>query len=197
MEIDRLAVGELLESVAARAPVPGGGAVAALTAGLAAALGRMVVAYSGTKQEAGLAEAGDALGRLQQRALELAGADAEAFARLSELWTLPAEDEHRRAEWAGVVAGAIDAPRRVIETSRETLRVLDRLSAAASRNLRSDLAIAALLAQAAAEAAAWNVRINLPLVADDAEARRLEAETETVLAEVGALRDAVERACRH
>ena len=43
------------------------------------------------------------------------------------------------------------------------------------------LAVAAALARAGAEAAACNVRVNLPQLADEAEAARLEQETARLL----------------
>ena len=46
MTLDRLSVDELLAEIGAKSPTPGGGAVACVTAALAAALGRMVVNYS-------------------------------------------------------------------------------------------------------------------------------------------------------
>jgi formiminotetrahydrofolate cyclodeaminase len=198
--IDQQKVGELLDSIAARQPVPGGGAVAALTAALAAALGRMVVEYSRGKASAAGHEAlqDDALSRLsglQAAALNLADADAEAFATLSGLWKLEPDDPRRRAEWAGAVAAAIDAPRRVAESSLEALDLLDRLSESTGANIRSDLAIAALLAQASTEAAACNVRINLPLLEDPAQAERLAAETAEKIERAGRFRDRIMHAC--
>jgi formiminotetrahydrofolate cyclodeaminase len=199
--IDQQQVGELLDSIAARQPVPGGGAVAALTAALAAALGRMVVEYSRGKPAAAGHEAlqDDARSRLsglQAAALNLADADAEAFATLSGLWKLKPDDPRRRAEWAGAVAAAIDAPRRVMESSLETLDLLDRLSESTGANIRSDLAISALLAQASTEAAACNVRINLPLLEDTAEAERLAAETAQKIERAGRFRDRIVQGCR-
>ena len=46
MTLDRLTVRELLSSVGSRSPTPGGGAAAAITAALAAAVGEMVVNLS-------------------------------------------------------------------------------------------------------------------------------------------------------
>jgi formiminotetrahydrofolate cyclodeaminase len=199
--IEQHTVSELLDAIAARQPVPGGGAVAALTAALAAALGRMVVEYSrgkssATGHEALHAEVLSALADLQARALTLAEADAEAFGKLSGLWKLKRDDPQRQAQWPGAVAAAIDAPRRVMETSRQALELLNRLSESVGANIRSDLAISALLAQAGAEAAACNVRINLPLLEDADEGRRLEAETVQRLAAAADLRRAIEDACR-
>jgi formiminotetrahydrofolate cyclodeaminase len=199
--IDQQKVGELLDAVAARQPVPGGGAVAALTAALSAALGRMVVEYSrGRKSSAGHeqahAEILSSLARLQSTALSLADADAEAFAKLSALWKLARDDPRRRQEWPGAVAAAIDAPRRVMEAALEALGCLERLSGSVGANIRSDLAISALLAQAGAEAAACNVRINLPLLDDAQQAGDLERETARRLEQAASRRRAIEAACR-
>jgi formiminotetrahydrofolate cyclodeaminase len=199
--IDQQNVGALLDAIAARRPVPGGGAVAALTAALSSALGRMVVEYSRGKPSAAgheteHAEVLAALHGLQGRALALADADAQAFAKLSGLWKLKRDDPQRRAEWPAAVAACIDAPRRVMDASLEALDCLERLSASVGANIRSDLAIAALLAQAGAEAAACNVRINLPLLDDRREAERLETETAGRLATAAARRGAVAAACR-
>jgi formiminotetrahydrofolate cyclodeaminase len=199
--IDQQKVGGLLDAIAAKQPVPGGGAVAALTAALSSALGRMVVEYSQGKKaaaghEAEHAEILAALGRLQADALALADADAEAFTKLSGLWKLKRDDPQRQAAWAGAVAACVDAPRRVMDASLEALDCLDRLSASVGANIRSDLAIAALLAQAGAEAAACNVRINLPLLDDAEEAARLEAETARRLETAAAARSAIAAACR-
>ena len=56
MSIGKRTVQELLCSVAARTPAPGGGAVAATVGALAAALSEMVGNYSQGKPEAGGAE---------------------------------------------------------------------------------------------------------------------------------------------
>lgn len=193
MTLAQRTVGDLLDSVSAREPTPGGGAVAALVAALAAALGRMVVAYGRSPRD-------DSAGRLtslQQAALALAEQDMQAFGHLAAAWSRPRDDPGRVGAVAGAARGAIEAPQLVMANAVEVLHVLEHLSQKANANLRSDLAIAALLAQSAAEAAAWNVRVNLPLLgADDpGEAGRLESETVATLERIGRTRDAVERAC--
>jgi formiminotetrahydrofolate cyclodeaminase len=50
----------------------------------------------------------------------------------------------------------------------ERLLALPEGPATTNRQLDSDLAMSAILALAAAESAAWNVRVNLPHVADEA-----------------------------
>ncbi|MHC4947982.1 MAG: cyclodeaminase/cyclohydrolase family protein [Planctomycetota bacterium] len=180
-------VGAFLDALAAKRPVPGGGAVASLVAALGAALGRMVVAYSAGKpalaEHAALhAEAAADLEHLQRRAAELADADARAYDRLNRLMKLDRESAERRAAWEPAVRAAIDAPRGVLAACLALLERLETLTGRTNRMLGSDLAIAAVLAEAAARAAAWNVRINLPLLDD--EAARVALGT-AVAAEIG------------
>ena len=200
MMIGQESVENLLAAIAAKTPTPGGGAVAAITSALAAALGQMVVNYSCSKPS--LAdhtelheEALRTLAELQGSALRLADADAEAFAHLSDLWGLPADDARRQAEWNDAVAAAIDAPRQVMGASMATLRLTERLSGKTIRNLRSDLAITALLAEAGARAAACNVRINIPLLNDKAQAAELEAQVVGILQQAAKICAAVQEAC--
>ncbi len=190
----------LLAAVAAKQPTPGGGGVAAVTTGLAAALAEMVIRYRVGKPEAAEhapvhERALERLGALRTEALMLADRDAAAFERLSALWKLQRDDPKRVAAWDDAVAGAIDAPRAVMAAALETLEILDRVRDTVGRNLRSDLAIAALLARAGAEAAACNVRINLPQVGDDAESARLERATASDLEQAAALQAAVAATC--
>ncbi len=179
-------VGQLLEMVAAKTPAPGGGTVAALTTALAAALGQMVAHFSAGRSDTAEhkelhQEALRTFEQLRKASIDLADADAEAFSRLSELWKLKRDDERRRAGWPDAVAAAIEAPRRVMGTSLGTLHLLDRLVGTTNTKLRSDLAIAAVLAEAACRAAAYNVRVNLPLLQDRAQAGQLEVETANML----------------
>ncbi|MCZ6611670.1 MAG: cyclodeaminase/cyclohydrolase family protein [Phycisphaerales bacterium] len=196
--MDERTVGQLLEMVAAKTSAPGGGAVAALTTALAAALGQMVGHFSAGRSDTAEhkelhQEALRTFEQLRKASIDLADADAEAFSRLSELWKLKRDDERRRADWPDAVAAAIEAPRRVMETSLGTLHLLDRLVGTTNTNLRSDLAIAALLAEAACRAAAYNVRVNLPLLQDRAQAGQFEVETANMLQRARHLCETIEQ----
>ncbi|MCZ6851700.1 MAG: cyclodeaminase/cyclohydrolase family protein [Planctomycetota bacterium] len=196
--MDERTVGQLLEMVAAKTSAPGGGAVAALTTALAAALGQMVGHFSAGRSDTAEhkelhQEALRTFEQLRKASIDLADADAEAFSRLSELWKLKRDDERRRADWPDAVAAAIEAPRRVMETSLGTLHLLDRLVGTTNTNLRSDLAIAALLAEAACRAAAYNVRVNLPLLQDRAQAGQFEVETANMLLRARHLCETIEQ----
>ena len=200
MNLSDLTVDALLDSIGAKTPVPGGGAVASLTMALGVALGRMVVSYSEGKKS--LAEHGDLhaeamaeLARFRTAALDGAAEDARAYARLNDLWKLDAEDERRKREFQPAVRDAIAAPREVMNACLRLLDLLARLDGRTNAMLRSDLAIAAILADAAARSAAWNVRINLPLLDDRAEAEAAERETGKTLERAAAITRGIESAC--
>lgn len=197
---ESMTVRELLDEVAARTPAPGGGAVASMVGGLAAALGNMVVAYSLGKKS--LAEHAETLESASRRLtvarslfLRLANEDAAAFETYSELSRLPEDDERRVREMPGAVLRCVQAPRAVLAAAVDAVRLLETLAPVTNKHLKSDLAIAAMLCEAAARAAAWNVRINLPLLASDAQRREIMGDVERSLADVRERTAAVEQAC--
>lgn len=194
-------VDAFLDSLATKTPTPGGGAAASIVAALGAALGRMVLNYSVGKKK--LAEhdalhhnALAALESRQHRAIELAQEDADAYGRLNDLWKLGSEDERRQREFAGAVRAAIAAPSAVLESCLETLDLLESLTGKTNRMLDSDLAIAAVLAQSGARSAGWNVRINLPLLEDDAEQAAIRARIDKQIKRAESQCRAIEAACR-
>src|SRR5688572_19112571 len=104
MQFDQMTFPQLLDAIAAKTPTPGGGAVASMTAALSAALGRMVLVYSVGKKSLSAHEAANMttfreLGEAVSQALQLAEADAAAYARLNNLWKLNENDPHRKAEF--------------------------------------------------------------------------------------------------
>jgi formiminotetrahydrofolate cyclodeaminase len=192
---------DLLDSIAAKTPTPGGGAVASITAALACALGRMVLNYSVGKKSltAHESENRQALGFLEEagrKSLDLAEADARAYAKLNELWKIDPNDERRRREFPSAVEGAIAAPRSVMESSLSVLELLVKLPSTTNVMLHSDLAIAAILADTAVRSAAWNVRINLPLLEDAPVRAELERTLARSLDQSVRLCQAIEQACK-
>lgn len=191
----------LLEAVAARTPTPGGGAVASIVGALGAALGRMALAYSISRrstdeQRRDLQGAIDHLVAIGRQMLDLAQQDALAYAEVDRLQRLPADDPQRITRWEAAVRAAIDAPMAVVEASCGLAGLLCDTADQCTKGLLSDLAIAAILADAAARSAAWNVRVNLPLISVEKERQRLAARLadRAALAAAGAYR--AEAACR-
>ena len=197
-------LGDFTRDLASRRSVPGGGAAAGSALAHAAALGSMVVAFSRGKRkfeahEELLAEAEDRLERTRARALELADADARGFEVLASLWPLEENDPVRVEQWPGAVTGAIEPPRDLVGLAHETNGVLLRLVGRTSRMLRSDLAIATSFASLAADAAAWNVRMNLDAFRDlpdrAREAEEMESTMSRLLEECREITGRIDRAC--
>jgi formiminotetrahydrofolate cyclodeaminase len=200
MQIEDCTIRDFVDSLAAKTPTPGGGAAAALLAALAAALAQMVVNYSIGKKslidhEALNRAALESLGKHAANALQLARADAAAYARLNELLKRPEGDAQRTRDLPAAVQSAIDAPNQVLRAALEMLRQMQQLCGTTNAMLKSDLAIAAVIAEAAARAAAWNVRINLPLLKDDAAVANLKLQIESSLESASSLCEEIEQDC--
>lgn len=187
------------EQLASRTPTPGGGAAAAVAAAIAAATARMVVSFSEHKaslkeHHEALAAAGAALDASAARCLDLADADADAYAALNALLKQPRADRDPE-RLAAAAEDAAGAPSAMIDEALAVLRTCERLLGRSNAQLRSDLAVAAALAEAAAAGASHSVRINLPILQDTDRARHLEADLSERLAAARTIRDAVERHC--
>ncbi|MDG2022138.1 MAG: cyclodeaminase/cyclohydrolase family protein [Phycisphaerales bacterium] len=196
---------EFTADLAAKKSVPGGGAAAGSMLAHAAGLAGMVVAFSHGKKkfaefESDLAEAAGRLERLREESLELADLDAHGFKTLADLWPLAEDDPIRREAWPAAVHGAIAAPHQLVLRAAETVQIIERLVGRSSTLLRSDLAIAGRLAGFAAEAAGWNVDVNLDALrglADGAPlAIAMETETHGAIRAAIAGAAAIDAACR-
>lgn len=181
-----LTVRDFLDRLASDAPTPGGGAVAALSAALAASLGRMAGALTAGKPrfagvERQVLDLMQRLHRTSAMLLRLMEEDAEAYALLAAAFKLRKDDAARagRIEAAATYAAAV--PLQTMAAGRRVLNDLERLGAIANPNLRSDVAAGQHLAHAAIAAAAENVRANLPYVSDE-QRQAVQAELDRLLA---------------
>ncbi|MBL8746546.1 MAG: cyclodeaminase/cyclohydrolase family protein [Phycisphaerae bacterium] len=199
MDLRSLTFSELLDRVSAKTPAPGGGAVTASVAALAAALAQMTVNYSlgrkdlvahAAKHESAIEQ----LERARWMLLELAVEDVRAYEELNEAMKTPKDDPARPALLAEKASAAIHPPMATIATCAELLRAFEMLAPITNRMLRSDLAIAAVYAEATARASRWNVKVNLPLV-DPAQRTRLDQETDAMLTRAEASLRVIESAC--
>ncbi len=190
---------DFLSAVAAKSPAPGGGAVASASGALASALAQMVVNYSiGKKglleQQEDLRLSATKLERARAMFLELADEDAAAYGHLNALQKLPPNDARRIAELPQAQLLAVQVPRSVAATAIDLLRLFEHLAPITNRYLRSDLGIAADLAEATVRAALWNVRINAESLPPTAKAD-VERESARSEEDAGQRRDRVRRAC--
>lgn len=195
-----------LDALGAKSPTPGGGAAAGVTGALAAALAEMVVQFSVGKKslaphEHTLKAALDKLQRTRAVMLELADEDAHAYARLNALMKLPESDPDRQRAWSQAVTLCVQIPRAMLAASLDALRLMEELATCTNRQLKSDLAIAAVLAEATARASIHNTAINLGLLEDDGRAegggQRRAIETDLARSHTEAIERArkIEAAC--
>lgn len=192
-------VADYLYDVAARTPVPAGGAVTALTAAQAAALlgmgARFSSGASGDAEWLGAHEVATDADRLRVRALALADEDGEAFTAVRTAYALPRHDDRarrrRRAAIQDAVADAAGPPAEVFEVARELLALAERLMPVANPTVVADLAVAVEAVSAATCCARLIVEVNLRGLPEDDERTALldrVADTEQLLGRVAAVR---------
>lgn len=183
-----LPLGTLLERLASKEPVPGGGAAAPVVGAFSAGLAQMVVAYSVGKKslaehEDELRDASERLERARVALLELADADAGAYAALNAAFKLDKADEQRAAKVASGARAAIIPPQATTAMGVDLLRLYERLASITNRQLGSDLRIAAILAEAAVRSSVENILVNVALLGDAKRAGELRGECERSIQE--------------
>jgi len=201
-EIAAQTVEGFLDTLASDAPAPGGGAAAALSAAMGAALVSMVCNLTVGRERyqaheevmrAALAEADD----LRVRALALATADGDAFGAVGAAYALPRKtDEEKAARTARVqeaLKGAAGPPLRTVAVAARVVELCVEIAQRGNPNVVSDVGVAALSARAALDGAALNVRVNLALIRDEDFTRETAGELDRYL---GAARPLVDDALR-
>jgi methenyltetrahydrofolate cyclohydrolase len=170
-----LTVRDLLDRLASDRPVPGGGSASAVVGGISASLVSMVaelsVPYAAEHHTETTRAAGATAGRrLAARFLDIADADAAAFAGFGTAMRLPrstdAERDTRTHAIREAARAAAGAPLECMEACLDVVRSAEALAGRSNPNLASDLVVASVLAEAAARGAAANVEVNLPLAKD-------------------------------
>jgi len=169
--------GEWLSKLGSADPAPGGGAAAAVTASLAAALVEMVCNVSAGKpdladHEQHLTQVREAARGFRLGSLTLADHDAEAFTALLAAYRLPREDPAQQAARREAVQAATlraaTVPLEVAGNGAGIARLAAQLPGRSARSVLSDVGVAATCAAAAIDAAAVNVEINLRTLTDSA-----------------------------
>ncbi len=173
-----------LAELASPAPAPGGGAAAALQAALGAALVSMVCNLTIGKpryaeHEATMLSARLDADKARAEALALAGADARAFAAVSDAYKLPkGTGEERAARSQAIQAALVTAAEVPLHTAAVAAAVVGLCTSiidGANVNVLSDVGVAAASARAALDSAAINVRVNTAAMTDTAARERATA----------------------
>jgi len=191
-----------LDKLATSSPEPGGGSVAALAGALGAGLVSMVANLTLGKEKYAdvedrvqllLAEAEEVRAILQ----DLVQSDTEAYAAVSAAMKLPRETEEQKAERDRRMQESLKEAANVpLAIGEQSLRVA-KLSLTAAQignvNAVSDAGVAVLLADAAAESAALNVKINVGYISDQEYNQVSWARMQAIMDEVWQLRQKVLR----
>jgi len=183
---------QLVESLAAKTPTPGGGAAAAMAGCMGAALFQMVVRFSRGKKanldrDADLARAEAALGEQLKRLLPMAERDCRSFDLVSSAYGMPKDTEEQKtlrekAIQEGMV-GAMVVPEETLCMVRDVFVCMQQVAGCVGKAIVSDLAAGAALLLAAAEGAYLNVRINAAFLTNRELADKTLERANAVLAE--------------
>ena len=183
-----------------KAPVPGGGGVAALVGSIGTALAGMVCNLTTGKKK--YAEYEDDIQRILLEAQELQDAllalidrDAENFYPLSQCYGLPAEtDEEKEIKHEKMQAClkvAISAPIEIVKITYQAIKLHDELVTKGSKLAVSDVGCGVVCLKAALQSGWLNVMINLKSIDDAQFVSKVEAELLPLVADGEALADKI------
>ncbi len=168
---------DFLDKLASSSPEPGGGSASALAAAIGAALVSMVANLTVGKQK--YADVQDQIGELvknseavRARLQELVQEDTEVYGVLSKAFKMPRDTDDDKAKRADAIQAACkDAtmvPYAIAEQCLEVARLSEVAADIGNVGAVSDAGVAVLLADAGAQCAALNVKINLSTITDSA-----------------------------
>jgi formiminotetrahydrofolate cyclodeaminase len=188
-----LRLDEFTQRLASAEPVPGGGSASAVAAALGAGLVAMVARLSAGRPK--FAEHEDLLSwaietgeTLRARFLELADEDAASYAAFGAAMKLPRTTDQeiaaRKQAMSDAARGAAEVPLLCVELCVTLVGAAEALAGRSNANASSDLNVAALLGEAAANGAAANVLVNLPSIDDAGYRGELTARVDTLLHDI-------------
>lgn len=176
MEFEKMSLQAFVDELASDSPAPGGGSVAALCGAMASALVSMVANLTVGKEKyrdswAIMEEALVKSESLRGEFLKLMNEDTESFNSFMAAMKMPRttdEEKAARKKAMGEASkAATEVPLRTLEACAKTSELAIAAAKHGNPNTVSDAGSAALLADAAGKAAAYNVRINMPGLSDE------------------------------
>ncbi len=183
-----------------KAPVPGGGSVAALVGSIGAALAGMVGALTTGKKK--YAEFEPDIQRILKESKELQDAlmsqidkDAANFLPLSKCYGLPTNTEEEKAvkeeKMQAALKVAVQAPIEIVRLSYKAIKLHEELVTKGSKIAISDVGCGALALKASLQMAWLNVIINLKSIKDEEYVSAVRDELLPLMQEGAALCDSI------
>jgi len=179
---------EFTDILASKAPVPGGGGVAALVGAYGAALCAMAGNLTVGKKkyaavEADIYEMIDKCSKHQKKLLELVDEDAKMFEPLSQAYAIPKDAPDRDKILEEATLTACQAPMDMMIHCCEMIYIQEEMLEKGSALLVSDVGCGALCSAAALESAAMNVFINTKTMKNRFVAEKVNNRVEEMLKE--------------
>ena len=167
---------DFVDEVSRDSPAPGGGSVAALSGALGAALGTMVANLSTSK--AGFEDQKEKLTKIASKGQAVKDAlikaiddDTSAFDKVIKAMRMPKDtDADKKSRETAMQEGyqiATQVPLETVKHCRDALQICSEISKLMDDGMASDVGSGALMANAGAKAAAYNVRINLKSIKNE------------------------------
>ncbi|MCL4534408.1 MAG: cyclodeaminase/cyclohydrolase family protein [Bacteroidetes bacterium] len=166
-----------VDVLASSASMPGGGTAAALAGAMGAALTSMVSNLTIGREkykdvEADMQALLPRTEALRAKLLEMMDADAASYTEMMAAYRLPRDtDEQKAARTAAIQAATIYAtkvPLEMMELCAEVVKLALPVAEKGNLNAVTDAGCGALLAEAALQCAAFNIKINLRSIKDAA-----------------------------
>lgn len=189
-----------LDKLASKSPEPGGGSVAALTGALGAGLVSMVASLTVGKEkykdvQPQIEELLKESEKVRAEMQNLIQKDTEAYGALSEVYKMPkntdAEKAARTARMQEALKKACQVPFEIGLMSLEVAKLSERAADIGNVAAVSDAGVAVLLANACAQSAALNVKINVNSIKDQAFNSETWSRMQDVLSQVATLEKTV------
>jgi formiminotetrahydrofolate cyclodeaminase len=168
---------EFADVLASSASMPGGGTAAALAGALGAALTSMVSNLTIGKEkyqnvEAELQSLLVQTEALRSKLLHMMDADADSYTRMMAAYRLPRETEEQKSVRTAAIQEATiyatKVPLEMMELCAQVVQLSLPVADQGNLNAVTDAGCGALLAEAALNCAAFNVKINLRSIKDEA-----------------------------
>ncbi len=180
-----LNIKQFLQELASSSPAPGGGSVAALSGALASALSSMVCNLTIGKEkyldvEKDIRKSLEEVEKIRVNLTDLIDLDTNAFNKVIKAYKMPKKtDEEIKKRKNAIQNGYKEAsmiPFKTAKTCQKILEIDQLLSEKGNKNSITDVAVSALLANAAVKSAILNVKINLGSISDENFVKELSNE---------------------